>query len=133
MARILGSDEQKVVESAYALTNTESALMSLDDRFTPPDKNDYDPTYAKILTHYMSNRCFLPDRYILKNAHKLKMPTWLIQGRYDFVCPPVTAYELHNKMPNSQLIWTTAGHGNDRPNYDVNRTILLQMTQAKNE
>jgi len=127
--RILGDDVEAARESAYAYGNLEGALLALDDRFTPPTFDDtYDPVLSKLEIHYMVNRCFMPDRYIMDNAHKLKMPIWLIQGRYDFVCPPVTAYELNEKLPNSHLIWTTAGHGNDRPNYDVNRTILLQMT-----
>lgn len=127
--RMLGDDPQAALESAYAYGNVEGSLLSLDDRYTAPSKVDYDPTLSRLEMHYMANRCFLPDRFIMNNAHKLRMPIWLIQGRYDFVCPPVTAYELNEKLPNSQLIWTTAGHSNDRPNYDANRTILLQMAR----
>lgn len=126
-ARILGDDEAAGADSAYVIGNVEGALMSLDDRFYPADRSEYDPTFVRLETHYLANNCFMPDRYILDNAHKLKMPIWLIQGRYDMVCPPTTAYELNQKLPNSQLMWTVAGHSNDRPNYDVNRTILLQI------
>lgn len=128
--RILGGDAEAAKESAFAYHNLEGAILRLDDRFTKGGKDDFDPTGKKLEVHYMANRCFLPDRYILDNASKLPMPIWLIQGRYDFVCPPVTAYELNEKLPDSQLIWTTAGHGNDRANFDVNRTILLGMSQG---
>lgn len=127
--RALGSDENVAKESAYAYENVEGALLGLDDRYTPEDFEEYDPSPIKIEIHYLANNCFIPEAYILTNAHKLTMPVWIVQGRYDMVCPPTTAYELHQKLPNSQLIWTIAGHGNDRPNYDVNRTILLQMAQ----
>lgn len=126
--RALGKDEEAAKKSAYIYENTEGALLSLDDRFIPDEYDEYDPSSIKIELHYLVNRCFLPDNYILDNAHKLTMPIWLVQGRYDMVCPPVTAYELHKKLLNSQLIWTTAGHGNDRPNYDATRTILLGLT-----
>ena len=129
-ARILGNDEQAARESACTYGNLEGALLSLDDRFTPPNPDEYDPTLSKLEVYYMTNRCFMPDRFVMDNAHKLRMPIWLIQGRYDFVCPPVTAYELNEKLLNSRLVWTTAGHGNDRPNYDVHRTILLQLSGA---
>ncbi|MGH7141938.1 MAG: alpha/beta fold hydrolase [Candidatus Saccharimonadales bacterium] len=128
---ILGSNGLAAKKSAYACANVEAALLKLDERFTPPNFDDYDPTGIKIEVYYMANRCFLPDHYILDNARQLRMPIWLIQGRYDMVCPPVTAYELNYKLSSSHLIWTVAGHSNDRPNYDVRRTILLQMTQAK--
>lgn len=126
--RILGKNEAEAKESAYYFGNTEAALLNLDDRFTPERFEDYDPAGTIVAVHYYRTLCFLPDRHILDNAHKLKMPIWLIQGRYDMVCPPITAYELNKVLPNSHLVWTTAGHGNERPNYDVNRTILLQMT-----
>jgi proline iminopeptidase len=123
-----GKDKQAAKYSIYARAEMESALLSLDDRHTPGDFDEFEPDNMRIELHYLKHDCFMPDRYILDNAHKLKMPIWLVQGRYDMVCPPQTAYELHQKLPASQLIWTTAGHGNDRPNYDVIRTLLLQWT-----
>jgi proline iminopeptidase len=125
---MFGSDPVKAKQSAYAYAQVESALLALDDRFTPYDFDEYDPSAITIEAFYLKNGCFMPDQHILKNAHKLTMPIWLVQGRYDMVCPPVTAYSLHKKLPNSQLIWVTAGHGNDRPKYDVIRSLLLQMT-----
>lgn len=127
--RILGRDEKASRESAYIYSNVEGALLNLDDRYTPDDPQEFDPTIAILEAHYLSNGCFLPERHILNNAHKLTMPVWLIQGRYDMVCPPSTAYELSTKLPNGRLTWTVAGHGNDRANYDVNRTILIQMAE----
>lgn len=126
--RILSKEESAAKASAYVYSNVEGALLSLDDRYTPEDPENYDPTTATTEAYYLSQHCFLPDKYILGSAHKLKMPVWLIQGRYDMVCPPITAYELHKRLPNSHLIWTIAGHGNDRPNYDVSRTILTQWS-----
>lgn len=127
--RALGSDEAAAKQSAYAYENVAGALLGLDDRFAPDDYDEYDPTAIKMEIYYLANNCFMPENYILDNAHKLTMPVWIVQGRYDMVCPPLTAYELHRKLPDSQLIWTVAGHGNDRPNYDANRTILLQMAR----
>lgn len=133
-ARILGTDDQTAKASAYTVSNVEGALLSLDDRFTPQLFDEFDPTSTRIETHYMLNHCFLPDRYILSNAHKVTIPVWLVQGRYDFVCPPSTAYELDRKLPNSQLIPTVAGHyGSERASWDVTRTILLQLTRTDND
>lgn len=127
--RILGSDEQAVRQSGFAYSFVEYSILHLDDRPKQGDPETFDPTETRIEVHYMHNRCFMPDRHILKNAHKLTMPVWLVQGRYDMVCPPATAYELNQKLPNSELIWTVAGHANDRANYDACRTILLALTK----
>jgi proline iminopeptidase len=123
----LGKDEQGAKQSAYAHNNLEGGIMSLDDRFTPENFDDFDSTSTRIEMHYLGNRCFLPDRHLLDNAHKLTMPVWLVQGRYDFDCPPKTAYELHQKLPNSQLVWTVSNHKAERELWNVMRTILLQL------
>lgn len=127
--RLFGTNEKAALESAVAMTELEGSLLSLDDRFTPiADTSEFDIAPTKIEVHYMRNLCFIPDRYLLENAYKINVPTWIVQGRYDFICPPATAYELHQEMPNSQLIWTQAGHGNDRNNYEVMRSLLLQAS-----
>ena len=39
------------------------------------------------------------------------MPVEIVQGRYDMVCPPKTAYELKQQLPHSELIIIPdAGH-----------------------
>jgi proline iminopeptidase len=129
-ARILGDDEAAAIDSAYAYANLEGALLSLDDRYRPAAKADFDPTVAKLEAHYFATTCFLPDRFIMDNAHKLSMPIWLVQGRYDMVCPPVTAYELHEKLPNSELIWTIGGHRNEHEGWNAVRLALQQASKV---
>jgi proline iminopeptidase len=121
--RILSDNPIAMHDSAYIYAALERSLVSLDDRFVPEDPDQFDAIPIRTEAYYMANHCFLEDRYILDNAHKLTMPVWIVQGRYDFICPPSTAYELHQKIQNSTLIWTMAGHGNDRSNYDVMRAI----------
>lgn len=126
--KIFGPDPKAAKRSAYAYSELlEGPLLSLDDRYMPDSYDKFDPDPMRIELHYLAHQCFVPEGYIMNNANSLTMPIWLVQGRYDMVCPPVTAYELHSKLPNSKLVWTTAGHGNDRPNYDVMRTLYLQL------
>ncbi len=130
--RILGKDEQTMRQSACIYQNLEVALIGLDDRFTPasPDDPTYDPAGVRVEVHYLANKCFLPDNYILDHARKLTMPIWIVQGRYDMVCPPITAYTLHQKLSSSHLLWTISGHKpSDRETHTVIRTILLQLAQ----
>ncbi len=60
----------------------------------------------------MANGCFLEEGQLLKNAYKLKdIPIVMINGRYDMICPPITAYRLHKKLPKSKVIFArSAGH-----------------------
>ena len=62
--------------------------------------------------HYIKNNFFMDDNEILNNASKLEnIPGYIIQGRYDLICPPVNAYNLSQKWVGSKLkIINTAGH-----------------------
>ena len=125
----LGDDPVAAAKSAYAYSELESSVLSLDDNHLPTNPADFDPISTLIEMRYMYKDCFLPDRFILKNAHKLKMPLYMIQGRYDMVCPPVTAYELSKTALNSTLIWTTSGHRVEHENVTVQRLLFKQLTE----
>jgi proline iminopeptidase len=65
-----------------------------------------------VQLHYIKDKCFIDGEKILEEVKKLKdIPTTIIQGRYDMVCPPITAYELHQHMPHADfIIVPDAGH-----------------------
>ena len=75
-----------------------------------------DKTYIEMSTleyHYFENNLFLPTGYFLdkKNLEKIKhIPTVIVQGRYDLVCPFNTAWSLHKALPNAEFYPTIAGH-----------------------
>jgi proline iminopeptidase len=77
------------------------------------------PPYALALleNYYMANNCFLKEGELLNNADKLAaIPVIIINGRYDMICPPITAYKLHKKLPKSKLIIVErAGHSATEP------------------
>ncbi len=60
---------------------------------------------AKIDTHYASNLFFFEEGQLLREAGRLRdIPIMIINGRYDMICPPITAYRLHKQLPHSKLI-----------------------------
>lgn len=70
---------------------------------------------AIMETYYLKSNCFLPENYILKNAHKLKMPVSIVQGRYDTICQPIQAWLLHKAIPKSKLVFAVSGHSSSDP------------------
>lgn len=119
--------EQKL--SGYAYESLEASVIKLDDQHTDEEFETYDPAGIRIEMHYMANECFLPERHILDNASKLAMPVYIVQGRYDIVCPPQTAYELHTNLPNSTLYWTLSGHKHEHEDHNIFRSILASFAQ----
>ncbi|MEY5020649.1 MAG: putative proline iminopeptidase [Pseudomonadota bacterium] len=67
---------------------------------------------ARVQLHYIKDQCFIDGKKILEEVKQLKdIPTTIIQGRYDMVCPPITAYELYQCMPHANFIMVPdAGH-----------------------
>jgi proline iminopeptidase len=125
LPRVLGADPVDAKQSAYAYDQLESSVLRLDDRRASEDFETYDPGSITIECYYMHNHCFLPEGFIMEHANQLTMPIAIVQGRYDTVCPALTAYELHQLLPNSSLTWTIAGHsGSDRANWDAVKLLL---------
>ncbi len=67
---------------------------------------------ARIEAHYFTHDIFLPSNALLENAHRLReIPGVIVQGRYDVVCPAVTAHELKYEWPEVRYtIVPDAGH-----------------------
>jgi proline iminopeptidase len=106
-----------------------SPLLGIDDRpKNLPPEDELDLESIKIELYYLNNNCFLPDNYILKNAGKITASATIIQGRYDMVCPPVSAYKLSRKLPDCKLHTTITGHlPSDRESSSVLKAILGQL------
>lgn len=67
---------------------------------------------ARMEAHYFSNDIFLPENALLDNVHKLhQIPAVIVQGRYDAVCPIISADDLHRAWPQAEyIIIDDAGH-----------------------
>jgi len=61
---------------------------------------------ARIECHYFMNNSFFPSEdFLLENVHKIRhIPTVIVQGRYDVVCPMTSAWDLHRAFPEAELI-----------------------------
>ncbi|KAH6878665.1 hypothetical protein J4E91_002452 [Alternaria rosae] len=87
-----------------------------------PDPHAYkklkEPAYllahARMEIHYFINKAWMEDGQLLRkeNVDRIRnIPTTIVQGRYDVVCPPITAWELHKQWPESRLHFIDdAGH-----------------------
>jgi len=67
---------------------------------------------ARMEAHYFSHNIFLPENSLLDNVHKLHdIPATIVQGRYDAVCPMISADDLHHAWPQAEyIIIDDAGH-----------------------
>lgn len=67
---------------------------------------------ARIEAHYFMHRAYIPEAGLLSVAAGLRdMPGIIVQGRYDMVCPIISANDLHQAWPQAVYrIIPDAGH-----------------------
>jgi len=72
---------------------------------------------ARLEAHFFANRLFLEENQLMANLHRIRqIPTVIVQGRYDMVCPPSTAVELAQAWPEATLhLVPDAGHSAMEP------------------
>ena len=106
--RLLTSENENIrLTAALAWSRWEAATSKLEDDGSLTSTFE-DPklalSFARIENHYFRNGIFMPsDDYLLREVVKLRgIPTRIIQGRYDMVCPIGTAWELKKtiNLPN---------------------------------
>ncbi len=69
--------------------------------------------FARIECHYFINKGFFKtDEWLLENIDTIRnIPSVIVQGRYDVVCPMQSAWDLHRKWPEAEFhIIQDAGH-----------------------
>lgn len=126
---VLGDNKAEAIKSAKVLEELEGPLLGFDwngyqDRGNTETDKEYDFVPYKIYGHYLANNCFLEDEFILKNAHKIEAPLYIVQGRYDMVCPPITAYKLHRQVKHSKLFMTLSSHAYDPENRSTCKALI---------
>jgi proline iminopeptidase len=72
---------------------------------------------ARIEVHYFRHNRYQPEDRLLRRVNRIcHLPATIVQGRYDLLCPPITATQLHRAWPGSRLIIVDdAGHAATEP------------------
>jgi len=73
--------------------------------------------FSLLENHYMMNGCFLEEGQLLRDAHKIAhLPTFIVNGRLDVICPPRAAYQLSRRLNRVQLeLPAGTGHSGREP------------------
>lgn len=129
--RLFSGDLREEIRHARAWAGWENALASIDSEgpggthaatgtplggFDAPA--DYARAFARIENHYFAHDGFLaPEQAILSNMDRIAhIPGVIVQGRYDMICPPASAFALSRAWPAARLeMVAKAGHALSEP------------------
>jgi proline iminopeptidase len=120
--RLTSGDERVESEAARAWSVWEGSTSKLypDEGLIERTAGDrFARQLARIECHYFVNNGFFAyDGWLLDEAKKKlqDIPTVIVQGRYDVVCPPKSAWDLKQALPKAELVIVKdAGHSAAEP------------------
>ena len=117
--RLFSGDLAMETRYARAWASWENTLASIANDGPGGDSPaEYARAFARLENHYFTNAGFLEhDGWIEANLGALDdVPGTIVQGRYDMICPPVSAHRLHRNWPKSRLVFVSrAGHALSEP------------------
>ncbi len=129
--RLFSGDLPQETRFARIWAGWENALASIEHEGTPGESPaDYARAFARLENHYFSNGGFLEeDGQILANIAMISdIPATIVQGRYDMICPPISAWTLAERWRRAELrMIPQAGHALSEPGISAE---LVRTTNA---
>lgn len=129
--RLTSNDPNIQLEAAKAWSvweATTSKLLPDPELQEKCGEDTFATAFARIECHYFVNKGFLEtEDQLLRGCDRIQhLPIVIVQGRYDVVCPVISAWELHQRLPQSELrIIADAGHSITEPGI---RSALIEAT-----
>ena len=113
-----GDDEERKMKAAIAWSRWEGSVSTLSHKpemISSYSESKFALAFALIENHYFVNKGFLEHENQLIASESIDrirhIPSKIIQGRYDIVCPIETAWELSRNWPEAELIVApSSGH-----------------------
>ena len=118
-ARLFDAPPHEQTAHARTWAAWENALASVGSRGQSGEPGgDYARAFARLENHYFTHRGFLDhDGWIRNNLGPIEgIPGDIVQGRYDMICPPLSAHLLAAGWPGGRLTYAPfAGHALSEP------------------
>ena len=132
--RLTDPDAAVHLPAAHAWDRYESACSTLlpqPDALATSDSDAAALAIARIEAHYFVHRAFLADHALLAGIDRIRhLPCTIVQGRYDIVCPPVTATALAHAWPEAEFVVVPdAGHSVREPG--ITRELLAAVRRMQ--
>lgn len=118
--RLNSADTDVRVPAAQAWARWEGAAITLYQdpaKLEQFDDADTAVAFARIENHYFSHHGWFGPDQLLHGIDRIRhIPAVIVQGRYDLVTPPATAWQLHRAWPEADFhLVADAGHAHTEP------------------
>ncbi|MFV0514544.1 MAG: prolyl aminopeptidase [Jhaorihella sp.] len=129
--RLFSGDMAQEVKYGRAWSAWENALASIHSGgHAGESPGEYARAFARLENHYFMNAGFLEfDGQILANMGRIShIPGAIVQGRYDMICPPASAWKLNELWPAARLkMIGNAGHALSEPGISAELVRVMNV------
>jgi proline iminopeptidase len=133
--RLFSGNYQEELRFGRIWSRWENALASIGSNGAAGEPApDYARTFARLENHYFTHKAFFDrDGQLLGEIGKMAdVPGTIVQGRFDMICPPHTAYALHKVWPKARLMMVgQAGHAMSEPG--ITQALVSTMDRIGQE
>ncbi|MBT9507420.1 prolyl aminopeptidase [Rhodoferax sp.] len=132
--RLFSDDASENLLAARAWSRYEGSCLHLLPQPEMADELESDRValgVGRLEAHYFLNKGFLDEDQLIRNVDRIRhLPAVIIQGRYDVVCPPASAWRLHQAWPQATFQMVEgAGHAAFEPG--IVRALVAATEQFK--
>jgi len=129
--RLMQDGTKEQLHAAIAWHTYESSCSSLIPNYkivSTDDQKAQAIAVSKIECHYFRNQLIKKENSLIGKVNRFRhIPSIIIQGRYDMVCPLISAYRLHEAWPEAEfVIVPDGGHSALDP---AIRSHLIEATE----
>lgn len=133
--RLFSGSLPEEIRFARLWANWENALASVHTEWPLGEgPAEYARAFSRLENHYFFNDAFLDgDEWILRNRDRVaQIPATIVQGRFDMICPPVSAWKLAQGWDKCDLrLVPLAGHALSEPG--ISAELVRAMDQLRTE
>ena len=129
--RIMSADPEVHWPAVRAWSRFEGRRVFLLPQPEEPPCDTLDLGVGRLESHYMVNLGFFEDDQLIRDMGRIAhLPALIVQGRYDVICPPLSAHRLHQAWPGAVLqMIPDAGHG--AMEKGISRALVAATEQFK--
>ncbi len=132
--RLTSNDKQIQIEAAIAWSLYESSCSSLTPNYeiiTTDNQKEQALSISIIECHYFKHHIIPPENSLLNQVDKFRhIPTTIVQGRYDCICPISSAQRLHAAWPEADYIIVPDG-GHSAMDPPIRSRLIAAAEHAK--
>ena len=119
--KLLTSDDEQIrldAAKSWSIWEGSTSTLLRNDKIAADFGSDHMAlSLARIECHYFVNNAFLEENQLIRHVDRIRnIPCVIVHGRYDVICPVVSAWELARAWPEARLrVVPDAGHAAFEP------------------